>query len=286
MKSSRFPIIVQLMRVCFKWLGMVWPWLGAYFAYRIWFKTPRYPSSKREMTWYKLALYDVKIIDGRKISILRWGATTPGYILLLHGWSGRGSQLGSFVNPINSKGLGVISFDAPGHGRSDGRSTNIYQIASVINELVNQYGRPKAIIAHSFGGMAAALAIRKYQLPISKLVTISCPNDPYYLIEGFRRYLNLNDKVMKIFNQMLYKEFGETIYDDISADKNIPFTSVKLLVVHDKEDRIVSWRQSEKLHFSVAGSVVKYTKGLGHSRILRDKTVIEDILKFIQPQQD
>ena len=274
--------MVQLMQLFFKWAGIVWPRLAAYFAYRIWFKTPRYPVAKRELSWLKLAISDVKIIDGRRISILRWGALTPGYVLLLHGWSGRGSQLGSFVNPVNSKGLGIISFDAPGHGRSDGKSTNIYQIASVINELVNQYGLPKAIIAHSFGGMAAALAIRKYQLAVDKLVTISCPNDPYYLVKGFRHYLNLNDKVMKIFNQMLYKDFGEMIYDDISADKNLPSTSVKLLVVHDKDDKIVCWRQSEKLHCAVAGSDVKYTKGLGHSRILRDKDVIAGILEFIQ----
>jgi len=270
------------MRFIFKWLGKVWPEIVAYFAYRIWFKSPRYPVSKREQKWCELSLQDFYSIVGRNISVLRWGASTPGYILLMHGWSGRAAQLGSFVNPINSKGLGVISFDAPGHGLSDGRSTNIYQIANVVNELVKKYGTPKAIIAHSFGGMAAALAIRKYQITTKKLVAISCPKDPYYLMKGFREYLNLNDQVMDIFNQKLFNEFSETIYDDISAENNLLQTSVDLLIVHDKEDKVVSWKQSDKLHSSLPGSTVLYTQGLGHSRILRDKKVIDRILDFVQ----
>ncbi|VAW91026.1 hypothetical protein MNBD_GAMMA21-2075 [hydrothermal vent metagenome] len=281
MKSKRNPISVQIMQVLFKWLGVIWPWLAASLAYRIWFKTPRYPVSNRELKWLELAKHDFTVIDGRKISVMRWGACSPGYILLIHGWSGRGSQLGRFVNSINSKGLGVISFDAPGHGQSDGKSTNAYQIASVINELIKQYGMPRAIIAHSFGGISAALAIREHSLSVPCLVTISCPTDPYYLVDGFRTYLNLNDKVMNIFNQKLYRKFSATIYDDISADKNLAQTSVKLLVVHDKKDSIVSWRQSEKLHAAVTGSTTLYTSGLGHSRILRDKDVIEQVLKFI-----
>ncbi len=281
MRSQRFPIMLQATRFLFKWLGLILPGLVAYLAYRIWFKTPRYSESIRERKWREHAKHDVKVIDGRSISVLRWGACTPGYVLLLHGWSGRGSQLGGFVNPVNSKGLGVISFDAPGHGRSDGKSTNIYQIARVIHELVGQYGVPRAIIAHSFGGMAAALAIRKYQIPLAKLITISCPKDPYYLIAGFRHYLNLNDKVMKLFNQKLYKNFSETIYNDISAELNLQQSSVEVLIVHDKKDKIVSWKQSEKLHAAVPGSSVLYTTGLGHSRILRDKSVIEHIINFI-----
>ncbi len=282
MASRSLPIRVQVIQFIFKWLGRIWPGLVAYIAYRIWFTTPRYPESRREQQWRKLASQDFHSLNGRKISILRWGACSPGYILLMHGWSGRASQLGSFVNAINAKGLGAISIDAPGHGFSDGRSTNIYQMANVVNEIVNKYGTPKAVIAHSFGGMAAALALRKYQIATSKLVTISCPNDPYYLISGFQQYLNLNEKVMKLFNQKLYKNFSQTIYDDISAEKNLQQTSIELLVVHDKKDKIVTWRQSEKLHSSVPGSVIIYTDGLGHSRILRDKSVIERIMEFIQ----
>ena len=37
-------------------------------------------------------------------------------VLLIHGWSGRGSQLSSVANECNKQGFYVLSFDAPAHG--------------------------------------------------------------------------------------------------------------------------------------------------------------------------
>ena len=40
--------------------------------------------------------------------------------LLVHGWEGRGAQLGSLVGPLVEAGLSVVAFDAPAHGDSPG----------------------------------------------------------------------------------------------------------------------------------------------------------------------
>src|SRR2546427_12072126 len=44
-------------------------------------------------------------------------ALAPG-VLLVHGWGGRGVQMGSFVAPLLARGYRVVWFDQPGHGES------------------------------------------------------------------------------------------------------------------------------------------------------------------------
>ena len=279
------PFYVRALRVAYKVLAIVWPSLGAQIAYKIWFRTPRYNESRREQTWRKLALSEAINIDGKKIAVYRWGAITPGYVLFIHGWSGRGVQLGGFVNSINHSGMGVISFDAPGHGFSDGNSTNLYEIANAANEIVKKYGPPKAIIAHSFGCLVSAFLIRKYYLPTEKLVTISCPKKSMYLVFAYQTYFQIPDKIMKIFHNTIHENFSKDVYLDISTDQNLKKLDIDLLMIHDKDDRIVGWEQTQ----SLADDLIKkeksvetfYTNKLGHTRILRDKDVIAKAAGFI-----
>jgi hypothetical protein len=49
-----------------------------------------------------------------------WQAGPPAAkaVLLVHGWGGRGVQMGSFVAPLLASGYRVVWFDQPGHGDS------------------------------------------------------------------------------------------------------------------------------------------------------------------------
>jgi pimeloyl-ACP methyl ester carboxylesterase len=281
MKKRKMPLHIKLMGGLLSLVGSFWPALTSYFAYRIWFRTPRYKESRRERKWQTSARTDNEIIEGKNICFYRWGKTTAGYVLLLHGWSGRATQLGAFIQPVNTQGVDVISFDAPGHGASDGDATTIFEIANVVNETVKKHGVPLAIIAHSFGCMVAALAIRQYQLPVKKLITISCPTDSHYLVAGFAMHFRLNQKVMAQFDHRLMKQFGQDVYEKTSADKNLAGLPVELLAIHDKNDRIVSWQQTEKLVKAIPQAEAYYTRKLGHQRLLRDESLIKKVMDFV-----
>src|SRR5882724_4574089 len=60
------------------------------------------------------------LVDGSRgaLSVLRWGKGP--LVVLVHGWNGRASQLGAFVEPLVRAGLQVVAFDAPGPGASAG----------------------------------------------------------------------------------------------------------------------------------------------------------------------
>ena len=58
----------------------------------------------------------------KEIEILSYGYSKKK-VLLVHGWSGRSTQLFAFADKLLENGFMVISFDGPAHGKSTGRTT-------------------------------------------------------------------------------------------------------------------------------------------------------------------
>src|SRR6218665_1552468 len=55
------------------------------------------------------------------IQTYRWGDDGLPKVVLLHGWGGRATQLGPFIQPLLDAGFQVHALDLPGHGHSAGR---------------------------------------------------------------------------------------------------------------------------------------------------------------------
>jgi alpha-beta hydrolase superfamily lysophospholipase len=60
-------------------------------------------------------------------------------ILLIHGWSGRGTQLCSIADCFVKKGYTTISFDAPAHGKSPGKTSDMTEFIATILELERKF---------------------------------------------------------------------------------------------------------------------------------------------------
>ncbi len=94
-------------------------------------------------------------------------------MLLVHGWEGRGSQLGAFVEPLVRAGLSVVAFDAPGHGDSPGRRLYLTDMADAIIDVERAVGPLHAIVAHSFGAAAVLLAHQRGAVDAARSVMIA-----------------------------------------------------------------------------------------------------------------
>ena len=281
MKKRSVPLAVKLIRTSIRVLGILAPGLAASWVYKLWFSTPRFAEPARERRWREQAQLQYLEIDGDRIAVYRWGDDTQPCVYLVHGWSGRGAQLGAFVKPLNKLGYTVVSFDALGHGLSSGKSANIFKITSHLQAITRHFGEPAHIIAHSFGCMVSALLIRKYKLMPDSLVTISSPTRAEYLLELFTGALQLSDKVKENFNRKLTHDFGDNVYQEIAADENLRGNPLRAMIVHDKQDDEVNWEYSQKLVNVMPNAQSLYTDGLGHRRILRDKQTVSKIVKFI-----
>jgi pimeloyl-ACP methyl ester carboxylesterase len=98
-------------------------------------------------------------VGARRIETWTWG-TGPS-VLLVHGWGGRGTQLGAYVAPLVARGFSVVTFDAPGHGASDEGVVTIPEMTAAIHTVAGSRGPLAGLVAHSVGALTATAALHE-----------------------------------------------------------------------------------------------------------------------------
>jgi pimeloyl-ACP methyl ester carboxylesterase len=269
---------LRIMRFLFAHLGRIAPALMGRWAYRLWFRTRRFPESAAGRRVAGQALRETLQVDGLPVAIYRWGAGPV--VLFVHGWSGRGSQAAAFVEPLLRAGFQVLAVDAPGHGETPGDRTNVLECAAVLQAIGQAYGPVHAAITHSFGGMVLAYAL-KHGMRVERVVSLSAPATVEYLIEGFTQTLSMPPAVIENLRQRLEQRFEGNFRERISMINNVRDLAVPALLIHDADDASVPWRQGEMIAAAWPGARFMKTQGLGHGRILRDREVVEAAVAFI-----
>jgi pimeloyl-ACP methyl ester carboxylesterase len=280
-------------RSLFAGLQVISPALAAQLAVAAMFRTQR----GRADAWERELLETgVEVsVDGPsgKIAARRWGEVGP-LILLVHGWNGRGSQLGAFIAPLVATGHRVVAFDAPGHGRSDGSRSSLLEFANAFDSVVDAV-RPffqplRGVVAHSMGGAAVTYALSRAQArgrAVSepgadepRLVFIAPPTDVRDFVDTVSNQLGLSPQTQARLEGLLERRIGQRL-EDLHAIKLASSMRQPLLVVHDERDRAVPFACGKSLAEAWPGAALHATRGLGHSRILRDEQVISAATGFI-----
>ena len=204
-------------------------------------------------------------------------------VLLLHGFSSSCQNFDKYVEPLVKKGYEVIAFDAPAHGSSDGRMTNAVEYSEVIRKINELYGPINGYVAHSFGGIALALALENISHDAStKIAFIAPATETSTAVDGAFDMLGLKDDVLrKTVDELIFKKTGQqTPWFSIRRAMNNIKASV--LWFHDEDDDITPLSDALKVKAD-NHSNIKFviTKGLGHRKIYRDETVINTAAKFL-----
>src|SRR6266568_5919216 len=137
-EGGGLPMAVVALRLLFRLSGAVAPAFAARFASYLWFRPQRHRPPAREQALLARAQHVLMHHAGKRIAVVHWGKGPA--VMLVHGWSGRGAQLGEFAEPLAGAGYRAVAFDAPAHGRSDGRDTTLLEISDVILRLAADFG--------------------------------------------------------------------------------------------------------------------------------------------------
>lgn len=279
--TTRFtpmPVGFWLLRLAMRLLGMVAPGLAARWVYRLWLQPMRFPEPQQEKDWRRTSRPLAVAHRGRSLAVDSWGAGPT--VLLVHGWNGRGAQLGAFAATLVQAGYRVVAFDTPAHGRSPGRATNLPEISEAIQEVARACGPVHAVIGHSFGVACTIYAVRQ-GLNVNRIVAISPPHNVRGLTRKFFSALDIDMQVQAIFNRIFEKNFGADLWERFSAEVLARQLNVPGLIIHDQDDRDVPVQEGAALARAWPEAQFVRTTGLGHRRILRDPDVIARVAAFI-----
>lgn len=240
--------------------------------------TPRrYARPERELQSLRTATPFQAFVEGKTVQAWRWGSGPT--VLLVHGWEGRGAQLGAFVEPLLGRGFSVVTFDATAHGDSAGARSSLPHFAWCVRAVAAASGGVCAILAHSLGCAATTLAVHD-GLQAQRLVYLSPPLDPSDYVLRFGEMLSITSPVLEGMKRRIEHRFGRR-WSEFSLANMAPAMTTPLLVVHDRDDEDTFWEDGANLAETWPGARLISTKGLGHRRILRDPSVVAAATEFV-----
>lgn len=256
------------------------PFLASRFAAKLFLSPFRYTLPPREKEMDKKSIQETIQVPSihRKIVVYKYG-TGQKKVLLVHGWSGSGTQLCVIAKALVNKGFSVISFDAPAHGKAPGKTSMMPFFIESIHHLEKEYGPFEAAIGHSLGGMSLLKAI-KDGFKVNKLVLIGTANSVTNITREFAKNMMLNEKVAKLMKAYFDKKFGEDM-DNYSGAISAQWVKVPTLVVHDKNDIDVHISSAYEIVDKLENGTLFVTESLGHRKILGNPDVINKISTFI-----
>lgn len=273
--------IPKLILLSSKFISFISPKLTVLYAAKL-FTTPiKHKVPKREFHMDRNSVQKLVTIPklNKQVVVYEYGESQKK-ILLVHGWSGRGTQLVKIADQLLQAGYSTISFDAPAHGKSPGNNTIMVDFIAAILEIDKQYGPFDTAIGHSLGGMSILNAIKR-GLKLNCAAIIGSGDIVQDIIDDFVAKLELKPEVATSLRLHFEKKYGEKM-NDYSAYKAAKDTLIPILVIHDKDDPEVPVKAGIHIHEHLRNGTLMLTEGLGHRKILGSPPVIDKVVQFIK----
>jgi len=251
-------------------------------VYQAFFSPSRYevkPTDREIIEWGNNYLIP---FDGGELAVTTWGSNGPA-VLLMHGWGGARAQMTGFVDPLLFAGYRVVAYDQPAHGDSDGKMTNLLEIAPTMDLIAKQEGQFDAIIAHSFGTLITSYALVNRNFPPpSRLVYFGAFNRLLDSLPRFQALAGLPDEIIDGLRNMIYDNFGKDVLDSIINETLTPQINIPALMFHDTSDNVTPVEDSRAIARTWRSAHYIETEGLGHRGALQSTEIHERVIKFLK----
>ena len=251
-------------------------------VYRAFFSPGRYEAKLSEQEIIEQGNQYRMPSNGGELAVSTWGSNGPA-VLLMHGWGGSRAQMTSFVDPMLAAGYRPVAYDQPAHGSSDGKTTNLLEIAPTLNLLEQREGPFHAILAHSFGTLITSYALVEGDLPPpARLVYFGAFNRLMDSLPRFQVLARLPDSVMDGLLAMVHETFGRDRLESITNERLAPNIDIPTLMFHDADDDVTPLEDSRAIARRWPSARLIETQGLNHRGALQSSAVHEQVVRFLK----
>lgn len=226
---------------------------------------------------------------GDAVQVFEWPGTRPDTVLLVHGWGSRAGRFTALAALLHARGWRVLALDAPGHGGSPGRRSNLTRFMAALEATARQLGPVHALAGHSFG----ALAIARCHQPgppdwagsLRATALLSMPSGIPFLAGNFLQLLGIGPAGQRHWRAAFERRFGAPP-EDFQALPGAARIPGRVLLAHDPDDDIVPYDHALETLARIGGAVrLLTTHGLGHSALTRDPATLAVIADFIDGEE-
>ena len=270
-----------MVRAYFAIASRLLPNLARRQAERLFTVPPRYAGRRTQAVD---ARRETVVAGSHSLAVWQVGPAAAPAVLLVHGWGGRGVQLGSFVAPLLANGYRVVWFDQPGHGESGRGPVALPDFVRALEALVATHGPFKAAIGHSLGAAALGLAMRR-GMQLERIAFISPPASISEHAHKFARLLGITPAIREAMRHRLEHRYGVR-FAEIDRIDELARLRLPALFVHDSGDAEVPFEHTLRLSARMPGARLIKTYGLGHYRLLSDSAVVRAIVDFFRGRVD
>jgi pimeloyl-ACP methyl ester carboxylesterase len=222
-------------------------------------------------------------LEDKSIPVSLWGQGP--LVVMMHGWSGSGVQFRLLIPGLVAAGYQVAVFDAPAHGSNPGKQTNLLEFIGCLLAIQRQIGTVDTVMAHSLGGMAAVAAAPRGLL-VRQMVLFAPHLDVQEMYQSYSDTFKLNRKLSNRFHDTIGQKmadiFGvEDIWPLYTPENMLAQIDCRGLLIYDSKDEEIPQDHFRSITQRWHGCEILKTDGLGHNHILKDETVIQNVLAFM-----
>ena len=275
------PVLQRRLHGFFALLQSVSPSLAGGVALLMFMKPPRRKIDPADAPIIALAKRATLRCGGDRFTVWHWEHPGPT-VVLLHGWGSHAARFADFVAPLRAAGFSVVGIDAPAHGTSPGRFSDLPRFRDSLAEVLRAHEPIHAVIGHSLGGGAVLTVLAETADHHPKKVCLfGVPSDMDYILESFAMMLGLKPPALANLRARFLRKFGRPA-SAVSVQVAAPSVRIPVLVVHDEDDNVAPIAQGAALAAAIPGAELWRTRGFGHSGALRDPETIERVIEFLK----
>jgi pimeloyl-ACP methyl ester carboxylesterase len=219
-------------------------------------------------------------IASGSVQLAAWAWGEGPLVLLAHGWNGHAAQLSGFIAPLVQSGFRVVAFDQPAHGHSTGKRTTVLEMAEAQQSIARAVGPLHAVVAHSLGATATALALFDH-LPAARAVLIAPPANAPPFARELAKALGLSAERTEGMVAQVQRDIGVHL-ESLDLRRVAAWLRQPALIFHDVADREVPFAHGRAIANAWPGARFTPLEGLGHKRPLADAAVLRGTVAFLR----